>query len=287
MSEITWEYKRPYGDQIARGYGLTAYNRTKVENIKVGDTFDVLCSDGLNYCAEVKRFQGKLILHYKHWAKNHDYHGPMGDLYLAEEGLFSIVSIKNKYFEIKDEEKRKRHKKWICKALNDNENTSAKYYPERKKPRTEALQIVSPLSTSQNNLTSNNNANNNTKSSILIEKASKFSVSALSPYKADVFQIEEQTHKPERVALNRLPNRSAAADSDIQDEESFDTFSFEDDYFEIFDIDDSRKAVFNTLIPFEDDGREVVEVSSLNNHYIIDCTFRPLIKKNTNLTSGN
>jgi hypothetical protein len=267
MSEITWEYKRPFGDQIARGYGLAAYNRTRVENIKVGDTFDVLCSDGFNYCAEVKRFQGNLFLHYKHWAKNHDYHGPMDDLYLAEEGLFSIVSIKNKYFEIKDEEKRKCRKKWNCKASNDNENTSAKYYPEKKRPRvprTEALQIVSPLSTCQNNLIGNTNTKdkpNYRKSSIVVGKAPNFSASALSPYKADVFQIEEQTHKPERVALNRLPNRSAAADSDIQDEETFESFSFEDDYFEIFDIDDSRKAVFNTLISFEDDGREVVEVS--------------------------
>lgn len=267
MSEATWEYKRPYGDQIASGYGLTAYNRTKVENIKVGDTFDVLCSDGLNYCAVVKRFQEKLFLHYKHWAENHDYHGPMDDLYLAEGGLFSIVSMKNRYFEIKDEERRKCHKKWNCKASNDNENTSAKYYPERKRPRaprSEILQIVSPLSTSQANLISSTKTKykpKNRKSSI--GEAPKFSASIMPPHTANVFRIDKQTHKPERIALNRLPNRSAVEDSNIQSfsfEETFETFSFDDNYFEIFDIDDSRKVVLNTLISFEDDSRKAVEV---------------------------
>lgn len=242
MSEI-WEFKRPFGDQIARTYGITAYNKTKVEKIKADLSYDVLCSDGKNYAAVVKNVQGKLILHYKYWSKRHDYHGPMDILYLAEEGLFSVVSEQNKYFEIKDE--KGNESRCNRKAFNDNENTSAKYYPERKKPRisrTEALQITSPLSRSRVYF---EDQLNDRKSIILVEEAQSVGAPALLP------------HKPERVALNRLPNRSAA-NIDIQMEEIFDTLvSFEDDYYEALSIDTQKDQTFKTLISDEDEAAEV------------------------------
>jgi hypothetical protein len=272
MSEI-WEFKRPFGDQIARTYGITAYNKTKVEKIKADLSYDVLCSDGKNYAAVVKNVQGKLILHYKYWSKRHDYHGPMDILYLAEEGLFSVVSEQNKYFEIKDE--KGNESRCNRKAFNDNENTSAKYYPERKKPRvfrTEALQITSPLSrshvyakyyperkkprisrTEALQITSPLSRSrvyfedqlNDRKSIILVEEAQSVGAPALLP------------HKPERVALNRLPNRSAA-NIDIQMEEIFDTLvSFEDDYYEALSIDTQKDQTFKTLISDEDEAAEV------------------------------
>jgi hypothetical protein len=263
MSETSWEYKRPFGDQIARTYGIAAYNETKVENIKADLSFDVLCSDGKNYAAVVKNVQGKLILHYKHWSKRQDYYGPMDALYLAEEGLFSIESAQNKYFEIKDEKGNECRKKWNRKAFNDNENTSAKYYPERKKPRisrTKALQIISPLSTSHVYF---EDQLNERKSIILVEEGPNICASALSP------------HKPGRVALNRLPNRSAA-NIDIQMEEIFEPLiSFEDNNCEALSIDAQKEQTFKTLISLDD---EAAEVLFLNNNYTINCTsFRLLV----------
>ena len=62
---------RPNGDEIASIYGEYMSKR-EVRKIQVGEKFDILCSDGLNYHVEVQEIkEGKpstAKLHFRFWS---------------------------------------------------------------------------------------------------------------------------------------------------------------------------------------------------------------------------
>ena len=90
---------RPVGDEIAEVYG--PYKSKKdLKKLKLGDKFDMLCTDGLNYHVEIKELNDdrSARLHFCFWGKKYDYVGPVDTLYLADVGKYSEgISAQNTY----------------------------------------------------------------------------------------------------------------------------------------------------------------------------------------------
>ena len=99
-----WASLRPYADEVASIYGgLTAY--LQPDQIHEGQTYDILCRDGLHYRGEVqkKTKKGKFLhvcVHFRHWGPKYDYNGPLSVLYLASDHKFSAadgLNSRNRY----------------------------------------------------------------------------------------------------------------------------------------------------------------------------------------------
>ena len=101
-----WASVRPHADAVALIYGepKSAYVLDTRE-IDAGQTFDVLCNDGLHYRGQVKEVWGRstkrmIRLHFLYWNEKYDYVGPLKDLYIAPDGIYSEqdgISTRNTY----------------------------------------------------------------------------------------------------------------------------------------------------------------------------------------------
>ena len=100
-----WLAVRPQGDEYADIYGTYLGPLELKRRRKIGEEFDVLSSDGLNYMCTIVQVKpnGDIKLHFPHWGKKYDYVGDMTKLYLANKATFSKeagISEQNKYPEL-------------------------------------------------------------------------------------------------------------------------------------------------------------------------------------------
>lgn len=98
-------FHRPEGDDTAACYG-PYLSPEVVHGIREGTVLDVLCRDGMNYCAVVvsnSEGESSLLhqptdsspaagaghLHFLHWPKRFDFKGALSQLYLAKKGTYT------------------------------------------------------------------------------------------------------------------------------------------------------------------------------------------------------
>ncbi len=65
-------------------------------NVIIGNKYDILCKDGLNYIIEIKEFDSTNChghFHYPGWGAKYDYIGSFENLYLAKEGTYTTEGL--------------------------------------------------------------------------------------------------------------------------------------------------------------------------------------------------
>lgn len=106
MSKSTVMFRGVKGDEVASIYG-PYMSPSEQRKIQKGETFDLLCDDGLNYHVEVKEVKenGTGLLHFRNWSTKWDYKGPLDVLYLAPRGTYSEgISAQNSYVGILEDD---------------------------------------------------------------------------------------------------------------------------------------------------------------------------------------
>lgn len=120
---------RPHGDNTILNYGPYK-TKKEVEKISKGDKLDILCSDGLNYHAEVKEAGVIGRLHFCHWSTRSDYIGSFNELYIASHGTYSKgISAQNTYPALVKTDSRSDKTKVVSSTKSTGNNSSTDSRP--------------------------------------------------------------------------------------------------------------------------------------------------------------
>jgi len=85
-------FRRPSvaGDQVALNFG--PYNVYIVDEVKIGDSFDMLAEDGKNYEAKIISIKDDMVtFHFPHWSKRFDVSGHLREFYIVPVNTYSLI----------------------------------------------------------------------------------------------------------------------------------------------------------------------------------------------------
>ncbi len=138
---------RPEGDNVAEVYGgiySPAFLPMEIlMGIQLGDKFDILCTDGLNYMCKIAKIlnNGKVQIHFENWGSRYDCVENLDSLYLAHYRQHSAedgISTSNQY---------------VLPTMKPTPKTTTKSKPGRK-PHPKSKTILSSSSPSPSSLSS-------------------------------------------------------------------------------------------------------------------------------------